>query len=246
MLFSIRPVRRFTIPSLVTMAIFCVVHTPAHAGLCIPPVVEKDSPYQYILTLADAMSYAKTALDRVQKDLNPQSTDYDLLLALKMGKIDFQCAASQVSPYASSSTETIQVSAQGAALVFTSLVDLRQKSVAQYTAILNSPDGQGIERGTALEKQAELGAAYDETWKLLIPSALAATYSVVEKDPTTGRMSGLALTAKQRDEILQTLRSTFGEDVTRGMKAGQSSLVAAAAILYEVIGNRSRKVRASK
>ncbi len=34
------------------------------------------------------------------------------------------------------------------------------------------------------------------------------------------RGGGLALTAKQRDEILQNLRSTFGEEVTKGMKAG--------------------------
>ena len=54
-------------------------------------------------------------------------------------------------------------------------------------------------------------------------------------------MSGLALTAKQRDDILQTLRSTFGEEITRGIKAGQISLVAAAEDLYEVIGNQSRK-----
>jgi hypothetical protein len=192
------------------------------------------------------MGYAKSALDRVPKSTKSQSSDYDVLLGLKLGKADFECAGSQVSPYASSSTEAIQLSAQAAALVFTSLVALREKSVAQYTAILNSTDGRGIERGTALEKQADLGAAYDETWKLLIPAALAATHSVVEEDITTGRMSRLALTATQRDEILQNLRFTFGEEITKGMKAGQISLVAAAAVLYHVIGNQNRKTRDSK
>jgi len=244
--FTLRPYRRFTVQSLVTIAILCVVHTPVHAELCMPPVVQKDSPYQYILTLVDAMSYAKSALAHMPKNMNSQSSEYDLLLGLKLGKADFECAALQVSPYAASSPETIQISARGAALVFARLADLREKSVSQYTAILNSTDGRGIEQGTVLEKQAELGAAYDETWKLLAPAAAAATYSVVEEDPTTGRMSGLALTAKQRDDILQTLRSTFGEEITRGIKAGQISLVAAAAVLYEVIGNQSRKTRDSK
>lgn len=244
--FTIRPFLRSTVQTLATIAILCEVHTPVHAELCMPPVVQKDSPYQYILTLVDAMSYAKSALAHIPKNMDSQSSDYDLLLGLKLGKADFECAASQASPYASSSTETIQASARGAALVFARLADLQDESVAQYTAVLNSKDGRGIEQGTVLEKQAELGAVYDETWKLLVPAAVLATYSVVEADPTTGRMSRLALTAKQRDDILQTLRQTFGEEITKGMKAGQISLVAAAAVLYQVIGDQSRKVRASK
>ena len=126
------------------------------------------------------------------------------------------------------------------------LADLQEKSVAQHTALLNSIGEGRVDPGTVLESQAELGASYDEAWKLLIPAATAATYSVVEEDPATGRMSGLALTAKQRNEILQKLRSEFGEEITKGMKAGQISLVAAAAVLYEVIGNQPRKTRDNK
>ena len=59
-------------------------------------------------------------------------------------------------------------------------------------------------------------------------------------------MSRLALTAKQRDKILQMLRSTFGEEVTKGMKAGEIPLVVAASALYEVIGNQPRKTRDNK
>jgi hypothetical protein len=174
------------------------------------------------------------------------SSHYDLLLGLKLGKADFECAESQVSPYAASSVETIQISARGAALVFARLAELHQKSVAQHTALLNSIGKGRMEPGTVLESQAELGASYDEAWKSLIPAATAATFSVVEEDPTTGRMSGLALTAKQRDKILRNLRSTFGDEITKGMKAGQTSLVASAAVLYEVIGNQPRKTRDAK
>ena len=244
--FSIRHFRRFPVQSFVTIAILCVLHTPVHAGLCMPPDVQKDSPYQYILSFTDALSYAKSALDRIPKDLNLLSSPYDLLLGLKLGKADFECAESQVSPYAASSDETIQTSARGASLVYALLAGLHEKSVAQHTAFLNSIDKGSVEPGTVLENQAELGASYDQAWKLLIPAATAATFSVVEEDPTTGRMSGLALTAKQRDNILRNLRSTFGDEITKGMKAGQSSLVASAAVLYEVIGNQPRKTRDGK
>src|SRR2546425_3959691 len=111
--FTLRPYRRFTVQSLVTIAILCVVHTPVHAELGMPPVVQKDSPYQYILTLVDAMSYAKSALAHMPKNMNSQSSEYDLLLGLKLGKADFEYAASQVSPYAASSTETIQSACGG-------------------------------------------------------------------------------------------------------------------------------------
>ena len=80
----------------------------------------------------------------------------------------------------------------------------------------------------------------------MIPAVIAGTYAVVEVEPTTSRMSRLALTRAQRDDILQKLVSTFGNDVTKGMKAGQRPLTAAASALYQVIGDPQRKLRESK
>ena len=238
--------RRCFVPRLAIIVGLFVMYTPAHAGLCMPPVVEKESLYHYILTFTNAMGYAKSALDRIPNTMKSQLSNHDLLLGLELGKADFECAASQVFPYLSSFTEPIRISAQRATSVFASLVDLQEKSIVQYTAILNSTDGQGIERRMALEKQAELDAAYDETWKHLISAAHKATFSAVEADTTTRGMSGLALTANQRDEILQNLRFTFGEEITKGRKAGQIPLLAAAAEMYHVIGNQSKKTSDSK
>jgi len=244
--FSIHLHRRCSAPRLTIIAVLFFIYTPVHAGLCMPPVVEKESLYQYLLTLTNAMGYTKSALDRIPKTMKSQSSYDDFLVGLELGKADFECAASQVSPYLSSSTEPIRISAQRATSVFASLVALQEKSIVQYAAILNSTDGRGLERRTALEKQAQLGAAHDETWKHLISAAQKATSSAVEADTTTRGMSGLALTANQRDEILQNLWFTFGEEITKGRKAGQLPLVAAAADMYHVIGNQSKKTRASK
>ncbi len=238
--------RRYAV--LLGAALF-LAHTPVQAGLCTPPVVEKESPYAYMVSLAEALSYGKSGLDRLglkdqnRKDPDSTSAIFNRLLGLKLGKADYECAASHVQPYAASSHKAIQTSAQGVALVFARLAELNDKSVAEDKAMLNSiGEGKG-ELGTFLERQAELGASYDETWKFLIPSAIMGTYAVVEKDPTTGLMSGLAMTASQRDEILGKLRSTFGAEITKGMKAGQISLIAAAAILYDVIGIQQRRPR---
>lgn len=228
---------------------FFLVHTSAYGGVCMPPVVEKESPFAYVVSLTEALSYGKEALGRLVpkdqelKDPDPLSAHYDRLLGLKLGKADYECAASQVQPYKASSNDAIQTSAQGVALVFATLAALNDKSVAEHKALLNSLAKGRAEPGTFLERQAQLGASYDETWKLLIPAVITGTYAVVEEDPATGRMSGLALTASQRDEILRKLRSTFGAEITKGMQAGQISLVGAAAILYQVIGLQPRRPR---
>ncbi len=228
---------------------FFLIHTPAYGGLCKPPVVKKESPFAYMVSLTDALSYGKEALGRLDpkdqqlKDPDPLTAHYDHLLGLKLGKADFECAASQVQPYEASSNDAIQSSAQGVALVFATLAVLNDKSVAEHKALLNSLAKGKAEPGTFLEREAQLGASYDETWKLLIPAVITGTYAVVEEDPATGRMSGLALTASQRDEILRKLRGTFGAEITKGMQAGQISLVGAAAILYQVIGLQQQRPR---
>jgi len=77
---------------------------PGEAGVCLPPTVERENPYRYLLTLADVLSYAKSGLDRTgATGLGSKASDFDLLLGLKLGKGDFECARSQVAPFAASS-----------------------------------------------------------------------------------------------------------------------------------------------
>jgi hypothetical protein len=220
-------------------------NVPAYGTLCMPPTVQKDSPYHYIASLTEALTYGQSGLDRTVRSGQKSSViGFDLLLGLKVGKKDFDCAASQVSPYADSSSEAIRASAEGATLVFTLLSELHERSIGEYRAILDMRDGGRL--GTVTERLAELGAAYDETWKLLIPAGILGTYAIVRESPTTGRMSGLALTRVQRDELLRRLRATFGEAVTNGPKAGQHALTATAAVLYLVVGDPQRQLVESK
>src|SRR5205814_10612480 len=87
----------------------------AEGGLCFPPTVQKDSPYHYIASVTDALSYAKSGLDRTAQSSQESSAvrDFDLFLGLKLGKADFDCAGSQVSNYAASSNQAIRISAEG-------------------------------------------------------------------------------------------------------------------------------------
>ena len=229
------------------IAAFSLSPSPAQAGVCPPPTVQKESPYHYLVSLADALSYAKSGLDRTAPAaLGSKASDFDLLLGLKLGKADFECARSQVFPFATSSHDAIKTSAGGAASVFSLLVDLQDKAVAEYKALLDSIGEGKLKPGTVLERQAELGASYDEAWKRLMLAVIASTYGVVEVEPTTERMLRLGLTRAQRDEILLKVHSAFGDDVKQGMRAGQLPLTAAASALYQVLGDAQRKLRDSK
>ena len=223
-----------------------VVDTPAHAGVCQPPTVEKESPYRYAVTLADALSYAKSALDRTSPaTLGSEPTNFAVLFAMKLAKADFECAQSQVEPFVPSSNEAIETSARGAGMAFKLLAAFVQKTIDDHKALLDSvAEGKPLKPGTALEREAELAASADDVWKnILIPSVIAGTYAVVEVDQTTGLMSRLALTRAERDQILQRLTSTFGDEVKAGLAVGQIPLMTAAAVLYKVVGDPKRKLR---
>lgn len=232
----------------ILIAAFLLLGAAPSAGLCLPPtVVDVESPYRYVVSLSDALAWARSALDRTDPAaLGTGSVDFKLLLGLRLAKVDLQCAEAQVSPYGSSSNKAIRVSATGAAEIFTRLIGLHDTSISEYVALLDSVADGRMKPGSVAGKLSELGAAYDEEWKLLITAVIAGTYSVVEADPTTGLMSRLALTAAERDDVLKKLVSSFGPGVVKGLQPGQALLMSAAAALYQVVGDPKRKVRELK
>jgi hypothetical protein len=238
---------RYEARLLLFIVITSLLHSPAQAGVCQPPTVQIEIPYSYIVSLANALSWAKSGIDRTSPTaLGAEPTDFDLFLGLKLGKTDFECAKSQVLPFLASSNKAIKISAKGVTLVFSLLVDLQDKSVALYKAALDDIAEGKLKPGSILERQAELAASYDEAWKLLVPAVIASTYAVVEVDPATGLTSRLALTQIQKDEILNKLHTTFGNDIKDGIREGQFPLTAAAAALYQVLGDTHRKLRSAQ
>src|SRR5882672_1137457 len=97
-----------------------------------------------------------------------------------------------------------------------------------------------------MARQADMAASRDTALNLVVMASIAGTYSLIEVDSTTGKMSRLALTEAQRDEILHDLQSAFGDKITGGMKADQYPVTVAAAALYQVISNPGYKLRKPK
>jgi hypothetical protein len=212
----------------------------AHARLCTPPKVVKDSPYSYMVSLANALVRAKEGLGRVD-DAATGDDAYALLIRLKLQKSDYECAEAHVAPYAASSDTVLRSSATTLARIFQRLSNLDDAMVSECRALLDSTGK--VTPATMAERQAEVQSSLEQTWGLLVHAVALSTYTVVEADPTTGRMSRLALTQSQREEILRVLRAGFGPSVMGGMQEDQHYLVAAAAALYQVIADPKRQSR---
>jgi hypothetical protein len=215
------------------------IASSVEAGVCFPPVVETNSPYRYMLGVADALVYAKQGTSRLHES---DQDVYSILIAVKLQQSDYACAERQIVPYAASTDTMIARAANGLGLVLHRLVELSGEVVAQCKVMMDS--SETIAPGAFAERQAETQSAVEETWGFLLQVAAISTYPIIRVDPATGRMSRLALTRAQRDEILGVLRSGFGKSIEGGPKVGQVHVDGAAAAVYKVISNPAYQLQA--
>jgi hypothetical protein len=209
----------------------------AHADLCLPPAnMELDSPYRYVLGLTDAFAYGKQGVERFGKYFENEGI-LELMWVVKREADDYLCAAAQVEPYRKSKVEAIAGSADGVVNVFSLLAQHNQAFNSKLKAVLFSSGSTTAKRGTTTETIADLRKLQDDTWKLLAPSTLLATYSLAEADPETHRMSRSRLSTSEREEIKNRLIKTFGKEITEGIKAGQPAITASAAVVYHFVAD---------
>lgn len=233
---------------LTLFALIMLAPSKVGGALCMPPEAKPNSPYHYLLALTNALGWAKSARDRLMQS---HSTNKELLssitesiLAIKLADRDYECAVTILLPYKGSHHDVVKTSAKSAATVFSMLVELDKQFIAHYKKLLSLREADQ-DLGIYVEQTAELGAKADDIWKMLPLAAVASTYSIVEADPTTGKLAGLSLTAAQRAEILKKLSDTFGASVQKGMQAGQLSLEAAAGVLYQFLSDKRWKSKDS-
>lgn len=217
-----------------------------YAGICVPAEAKPDSPYDYMLTFADALDMAKSARDRISqaptKENDPIGSATETMLALKLGNRDYQCAATILAPYKGSHDESIKGSAEAAAMVFLALVELNKEFIGFYTKALDAgPDN--LKLGSLVEQTAELGAKAHDIWETLPTAAILSTYSIVEADPSSGKLARFKLTSAQRSSILGKLSKMFGPGIQKGMQVGQLPLEVAAAALYGFLNDKKWKSR---
>jgi hypothetical protein len=257
----------------IAMAVMTPLACPSAsaAGPCFPVQVEPHSAYRYLDAFSMALGYTKTAIHEVDsvgagKSESWTMTDVvSLMSALKLGKSDLECAMALVGPYmpppepgthkqkmAPADTswdarrvEMIGTSARGAFAALTALVRIQDRSIATYERWLNS--SKGIKPGTAAREAADLEDAKHNAMRMLLNSGIGAAWTVVEPDPVTGKMSRLTLTASERDDILKTLRTFFGEAALVDESDPDPEVpTATAATLYRFLKDPGRTVRSAE
>jgi hypothetical protein len=94
---------------------------------------------------------------------------------------------------------------------------------------------------------AEINDAKHKAMMILFNSGIAATWTVVEPDSLTGKMSRLALTASERDGILKTLSTFFAETALADDSDPDPEIpTATAAVLYRFLKEPRRTVRSAE
>lgn len=198
------------------------------------------SVHSYLLAFTEALS---TIMAIPEPNDQSKETDVEAMVRFRRAQNDFLCARSTVSPFEASQIEAVSVSAQAANMAYSSLADVQAARTKLLARTLNEIADGTFKPGTASERTAELTIKAEEAGQLVIQAAIAVTLAAVEADPSTGLMSRLAMNAKQRDEIVTKLRTTFGDVITNGPQAGQSRIQGAAALLYQVVSDPKRQPR---
>ncbi len=210
--------------------------------------IKKGSGYTFSLALIDSFGYAKSGLERFSSEVPSRDTNFvssagQLMYEVKLAAKDYECAASIVASYKSSKNEAIQTAAEAAYRVYTSIVALDQQLINEYKKVL---DGKvrDAETSAFVERIADLAARKDEVWKTLPIASVSAAHALVALPKTKGgKLEQWNIIAAQRNVLKIEIRKTLGEMVTAGAKAGQSSVEACGALLYEFLSNTEWKRR---
>lgn len=192
---------------------------------------EPNSPFSYASAFVEALSHAKEAETRATEKMS----EVEMLVGLKRAKSDYECAVARLKPFTGSRVEAIETGSTAGVTIFETLAGLQDQKATHLVNMMNDVNDGTFQPGTAAETAAKIIASGDSAGQLLITAALATTYAVIELDPATGLMSRLAMTAVERDSLKQRLVATFGQTVVGGLTGGQSRLMAAAAVIYQVL-----------
>lgn len=218
---------------------------PSHADLCIASMVEKNSPFHFLISLTDALGYAQTSVQRFNEgtQVSPKENSFlSKLSVFKLAKADLECAESQLDGYRTSPHATIRQSAEATASVFARLSSLQGQTLLDFRAAIDAgPEGFSLE--TFVARQAARIAAADAEWKRLVPAVVLATHTVTKSHSATGQMANVALTPIQRAGILQKLKAIFGDSIMNEAGRGQKAVATAGAVLYEALNNQQRTIR---
>lgn len=237
-------IRHFIRCSLMLLCVLCLSTALAqpstsYGNLCVVSVIQKNSLFNFLVSLVDGLDNAQNSIRRYNDESAGRPKDRTLsstLSAIKMAKADLECAESQISGYRDSVHAPIRQSAQAIASLFSRLANLQGQTILEFQAAIDSgPKDFNLKIFVA--RQATRIAAVDAEWQQLVPAVFRAASMASTNLSSTGPAPDLTLMSIQRAHIMKKLKTTFGEDVTKGPARDQKAVITAGAVFYETLNN---------
>src|SRR5687768_17165957 len=162
--------------------------------------------FAYANAFIDSLAWAKSGQSRL-KTVDAKTEFTDMLYNFKLANQDYEKGAAVVAPFSKSPVKTIQLSSSATQGIFEEVIEANKETMSLFTAIMDGKGPQGM--GTLANQVSDNMVKVDNAWKLLVTASIAATYVLLEPEPTTHRMR-LNVTAAQRDQLAASLERTFG------------------------------------
>ena len=219
--------------------------------ICRPLQTDQPESLRYVTNLIDGFWFAKSGYSGVQADsaLTAQADRTEiishapgLMVSLKRASEDYECAATLVESFSTSTNRAITLSVQSTALAYRRLVTLNTEFQALLQNVLNE---EPAAHSSLPDKISENKVQRDQAWEMLLDGTTAATSAlVVVPQAKQEKKSRLNITLEQRKELSAKLEKTFGAVLKKEMP--DVSPDASGWLLYEFINRKGWKLQPSK
>ncbi len=215
-------------------------------------------PFDFSKSIIRSLHFAKEAEDKLKSiyTLQEQPNAGVKATADIKGVMDsLKAAEYEMKPYLLSGNENMKRSAQQFQASYILLMQGIQRDSSNPQQVAAVPPAQKPIPatnqtdliGASVPTPARAPSIANQPWKLLAYATLTATYALVDqKREDNGRRIYLTITSFERAQLLNELRTSFGENIQQGVKVGQSGAEAAPALFWAFLVQPLKKTADAK
>ncbi len=181
--------------------------------------------------MISALDHASSTLDEFD-DTSP----LEVILSFRRAIGEYQCASALLSPFIEHPNEDVRDAVVAGRILFAVEQSVNEALLGLYRSRIDG-DARLTESALADSMASLVLKSHAVTNQLPLVMVASVTASLTEMNPTSNRLTRLAMTTVQRDSILHDLVEIFGSDVTKPSPPEQSWLMGAAWALYRSLAD---------
>jgi hypothetical protein len=197
-------------PCIVVAILCCLLLFPAPASaLCVPlmayPQPDINSPAKFMEAMIDSLVYLKIATTSAKDG----ASTVEVLIGLAARKEAYKCGSDLLSRFTSSTNPFVARISKTGSEIYTTLVQLTERSELSIKNFVNNPEKQG----DFLSALAKNRHDRDEIELLLVSQSAQSTYALVQFGPGGEGTGSLNITASQRASLMKSVVEKLGPGV---------------------------------